>query len=183
MHGVACCMEWHVAKWNVAWWHMVACCHVLTGFGIILASTWNSIAIVLRHGVAMLGDLKVRCQCKLDPKSVCELHPCKCPECRASMSEQKGLICKWRSSHVDYLAKVMQHVNVPNEIENITYCEALELSGKKAPMSPRERNLLNIMSYHVKGSMGSTFLILDKSQSICRTQMCPVHQQVFVMTS
>lgn len=162
---------------------MHACCHVLAGFGIILASTWNYIAIVLRHGVAMLGDLKVRCQCKLDPKSVCELHPCKCPECRASVSEQKGLVCKWRSSHVDYLAKVMQHVNVPNEIENITYCEALELSGKKAPMSPRERNLLNIMSYHVKDSMGSTFLILDKSQSIFRTQMRPVHQQVFVMAS
>ena len=36
----------------------MACCHVLTGFGIILASTWNLIEIVLRHGVAMLGDLE-----------------------------------------------------------------------------------------------------------------------------
>ena len=41
-----------------------------------------------------------------------------------------------------------------------------------APSSARERNLLNIMSYIIaaKTSMASSFAIMDKSQSITRTQ-------------
>lgn len=48
----------------------------------------------------------------------------------------------------------------------------MELGGGKGPQSARERNLLNILAYTVcqKSSMVSSFGILDKSQSITRTQ-------------
>ena len=76
--------------------------------------------------------------------------------------------------HTEYLLKNLSHVMLANEIEKVTYCEALEMSGTKAPSSPRERNLLNIMSYH-SDSMASSLLVLDKSQAINRTQMCPAY--------
>ena len=56
-------------------------------------------------------------------------------------------------------------------MEKVTYVEALELSGGKAPQSARERNLLNIMAYHCSDGMTSSLMVLDKSQSIFRTQM------------
>eukprot|EP00435_Cladocopium_sp_Y103_P066146 s220_g28.t1 len=122
-----------------------------------------------RHTIPMVSVLRVRCRCTLDPNSVCETHPCKCPECRAAKGGP-GLTCKWRSLHTEYLMKNLSHVELPNEVEKVTYCEALEMSGIKAPSSPRERNLLNIMSYH-SDSMASSLLVLDKSQAINRTQM------------
>ena len=126
-----------------------------------------------RHTIPMVSVLRVRCRCTLDPNSVCETHPCKCPECRGAKGSP-GLTCKWRSLHSEYLLKNLSHVMLANEIEKVTYCEALEMSGTKAPSSPRERNLLNIMSYH-SDSMASSLLVLDKSQAINRTQMCPAY--------
>ena len=126
---------------------------------------------MLRHSIPPVAILRVRCGCTLDPNSVCERHPCKCPECRGGSGSGT---CKRRTLHTEYLSKMLSSIHVPTELELVTYIEALELAGKPTPTSPRERSLLNIMSYHVVDSMASSFLILDKSQSIFRTQMCPV---------
>ena len=129
-----------------------------------------------RHTIPMIAHLKVRCGCQLDPNAVCATHPCLCHECRQAKKRgdaDAAHTCKWRELHTQYLANALPRVDVRDELEKLTYCETLELSGKKAPTSCRERNLLNIMSYHCQDSMQSSLMVLDKSQSISRTQMCP----------
>lgn len=66
----------------------------------------------------------------------------------------------------------MEHLpNFRDEMEKLTYVEAMEFSGHKGPQSARERHLLNVLSYQCD-SMRSSMMVLDKSQSITRTQMC-----------
>ena len=50
-----------------------------------------------------------------------------------------------------------------------SYCQLLDLVNIPAPPSPRERNLLNIMSYIDKTSPALSDMVLNVSQSLGRT--------------
>ena len=121
----------------------------------------------------MVRQLQMRCGCRLDPNQVCAQHPCQCVSCRRDRKGEavEDDVCKWRTLHVQYLMDNFPSVHVPSEMEKVTYVEALELSGGKAPQSARERNLLNIMAYHCSDGMTSSLMVLDKSQSIFRTHV------------
>lgn len=117
------------------------------------------------HELPTLDEMNkvVTCQCRLDPMVVCELHPCKC-----GCAGDPKKTCSWRTSHLQYLQDKMPWWQ--DEHGKITYVELMEVNGVFQGCSPRERNLLNIMSYSAK-PLETTLMVLDKTQSIFRCGM------------
>jgi hypothetical protein len=114
-----------------------------------------------------------RCGCSVDPSSLCELHPCQCGCIKqaskkgADNGENILLACRWRQLHMSHLAK-LDNFSLDSQTGRLTYCEVLEMQGKRAPTSARERNLLNIMAFQSQPLSGS-YAVLDRTQSINRT--------------
>ena len=116
-----------------------------------------------------------RCTCTIDPYATCEVHPCKCGNCRV---DDKA--CKWRVLHKDFISfKLCKEFTEAAELTydgliaeysaKLSYVAMIELSGKRGPTSPRERNLLNILSLMPKMfPMALTPNLVDKSQGIFR---------------
>ena len=116
-----------------------------------------------------------RCTCTIDPYATCEVHPCKCGNCR-----EDDKACKWRVLHKDFISsKLCKEFTEAAELTydgliaeysaKLSYVAMIELSGKRGPTSPRERNLLNILSLMPKMfPMALTPNLVDKSQGIFR---------------
>ena len=129
-----------------------------------------------------------RCTCSIDPYATCEVHPCKCVNCG-----EVGKSCKWRVLHKDFIssklckegtwgtqfqagtydqfqATVITYDQFIKEYSTkLSYVAVIELSGKRGPTSPRERNLLNILSLMPKMfPMAHSPNLVDKSQGIFR---------------
>lgn len=117
------------------------------------------------HELPTLDEMNrvVNCQCCLDPMVVCPHHPCKC-----GCAGDPGKTCSWRTAHLQYLQDKMPWRK--NEQGKITYVELMEVNGVFQGCSPRERSLLNIMSYSAK-PLDTTLMVLDKTQSIFRCGM------------
>ena len=110
------------------------------------------------------------CTCGLDPLAVCEVHPCK-----RGCSKDKTKICSWRKHHLQHLERMPWW---KDEIGKITYVELMEANGLDQGSSPRERNMLNILSYSAK-PLETTLLVMDKTQSIGR---CGMRNDGFIPT-
>ena len=131
-----------------------------------------------------------RCGCSLNPFSVCQVHPCKCSKCshgsrNSTVPDQEpnsvdstvsaedkatgNVHCTWRKHAAHYIANQLPNMRVANHDGKLTYVEILEMNGLAAPMSARERNLLNLVAHHPKtGQLNYSLAILDLSQGIDR---------------
>ena len=84
------------------------------------------------------------CTCTLNPMEVCSVHFCQCKKC----SSEDPVACKWRQLAMEFLQKNgFVDLLQPEHLAKVTYVQALELQGGFPPKSPRERNILNIVSY------------------------------------
>ena len=112
------------------------------------------------------------CTCKLDPYIVCPRHPCKCGKCGTDL-----VGCAWRRLHQTFIKdKFCSCYNgrsydelILDKSHRLSYIALIEKSGRVAPSSPRERNLLNVTSLLPDlHPLGSSPGILDISQSLKR---------------
>ena len=84
------------------------------------------------------------CTCSLNPMATCSVHACQCRKC----SSTEPLACVWRNHAMEYLKKHdLMDLLEPEQMAKVTYVQAIELKGGVAVKSPRERNILNIVSY------------------------------------
>ena len=116
--------------------------------------------------------IESRCTCSIDPYATCEVHPCKCVNCQIVDKS-----CKWRVLHKDFISSKLCNESTGKTYDQfiteystkLSYVAVIELSGKRGPTSPRERNLLNILSLMPKMfPMALTPNLVDKSQGIFR---------------
>ncbi len=113
------------------------------------------------------------CVCSLDPFIRCDQHPCHCQHCRVCRTAP---LCHWRKLHSQMInTKLVKSGGVTKDeliqhfSHKLSYIALIEHYGISAPSSPRERNLLNIISlFPEMHPLGSTPGILDLSQDICR---------------
>ena len=112
------------------------------------------------------------CTCTLDPYIVCPRHPCRCGKCGTDL-----VGCAWRRLHQTFIKdKFCSCYNgrsydelILDKSHRLSYIALIEKSGRSAPSSPRERNLLNVTSLLPElHPLGSTPSILDISQSLKR---------------
>ena len=111
------------------------------------------------------------CSCSIDPRLICAKHVCKCDACK-----QHGVarcMCMWRQHALAFLAKNFPALlSDPQELHKLTYVQVAECHGIKCLSSPRERNVLNILSRMPKvGPLGSTLANFDISQAIRRCSL------------
>ena len=111
------------------------------------------------------------CTCSLDPFIICRKHHCHCRVCG-----NKDSSCHWRELHYRAISSKLMTSGISYEAlidhfsQRMSYIALIEKAGFDAPSSPRERNLLNIMSlFPEMHPLGSTPHILDISQDINRT--------------
>lgn len=118
------------------------------------------------HGHPTLDELNSmrRCGCCVNPMKVCAVHKC-CCGCQKHGAKSDG--CKWRASHNKFLAEKVTNFDLGSQVGRLTYIELLELQGKPGPSSPRERNVLNILSY-LSQPLQMSQAVLDRSQTISR---------------
>lgn len=110
------------------------------------------------------------CTCSVDPRVVCDAHPCKCAKCHEH--GRQSARCIWRQWALDTLHK---HALGAGTLENLldgcrdslTYVQVLEAYGGHGPASSRERNMLNVISLMPSlQPIGSTNGIFDKTKTI-----------------
>ena len=79
----------------------------------------------------------------------------------------------WRQHALAFLAKNFPALlSDPQELHKLTYVQVAECHGIKCLSSPRERNVLNILSRMPKvGPLGSTLANFDISQAIHRCSL------------
>ena len=110
--------------------------------------------------------------------SVCQSHPCRCPQC--SRHGEAPRLCKWRkhsahfilaqkSNRRTYLAawrKVRQDPKLKSAPSYFEMAQAKKLAGARTITSPRERVLLQTVS--ASENLMHPSVIVDLSQSIHR---------------
>ena len=112
------------------------------------------------------------CTCSIDPRVVCDAHPCKCAKCREHGPQSAR--CMWRQWALESLRKTaLGQGTLENLLEgcmdSLTYVQVLEAYGGHGPTSSRERNLLNVISLMPSlQPIGSTNGIFDKSKGLGR---------------
>ena len=111
------------------------------------------------------------CSCSVDPMQVCEVHPCRCNICQKR--GRTWMRCIWRQEALDWIAKHVAGEGGPNDflnevrLKSLTYVQVVELAGKAAPSSQRERNLLNLVTLLPKFfPLHATNGVVDVSQGI-----------------
>jgi hypothetical protein len=108
------------------------------------------------------------CSCGVDPRVLCEAHPCKCNKCRNDANAS----CMWRQWAMEVLSKQVPADGTLDDLlagykDSMTYIHVLEAYGSQGPTSGRERNLLNITALMQSlQPLGSTNGILDKAKRI-----------------
>lgn len=108
------------------------------------------------------------CSCGVDPRVLCEAHPCKCDKCRNGANAS----CMWRQWAMEILAKKVPAASTLDDVlagyrDSLTYINVLEAYGGQGPKSGRERNLLNITALMPSlQPIGTTNGIIDKSKRI-----------------
>ena len=112
------------------------------------------------------------CTCSLDPFIICRKHPC---HCRVCGNEDRS--SHWRELHYRAITSKLMMTSgsisykalIDHFSQRLSYIALIEKAGFDAPSSPRERNLLNIMSlFPEMHPLGLTPSILDISQDINR---------------
>ena len=111
----------------------------------------------------------VRCSCSVNPYVVCEVHPCTCIKC----TPEDPLACQWRSKAFNFLKEHFgENVFDVHNLRKLTYCNILELHGKKLMPSPRQRNMLNIVANLPRlHPIKDTIAVIDVSQAIDRIRI------------
>ncbi len=108
------------------------------------------------------------CSCAVDPRVLCEAHPCKCDKCRNGATDS----CMWRHWALEILSKQVPPGGTLEDLlagyrDSMTYIRVLEAYGGQGPKSGRERNMLNITALMPSlQPIGSTNGIFDKAKRI-----------------
>ena len=108
----------------------------------------------------------VKCNCSVNPYVLCEVHPCKCQKC----TPDNPLACSWRAKALRFLkAHFPENMFDEHNFRKLTYCNILELHGKKLMPSPRQRNMVNVLANLPRlHPIKDTIAVIDVSQAIDR---------------